>query len=291
MNDKLNFNCNLCPNFCNVDRRSKKGACGSGDNLSISKYGLHYYEEPVISGTNGSGTVFFTGCSLRCAFCQNYELSRVLRGKTISHLELVDIFKSLEEKGAHNINLVTPSHYVKQIAKAFEIYKPSIPIVYNTHSYETLESLEIIAPYVDIYLPDLKFYSPDISKRYTNKENYFETATTAISYMLNAKKTVIENGLIKSGVIVRHLILPLCVSDSKKIINWFYENQKNGAYLSIMSQYTPLIKNENLPELNRKITSKEYNAVVDYALSKGLENVFIQDISSASEDYVPKWDY
>ena len=291
MNDKLNFNCNLCPNFCNVDRRSKKGACGSGDNLSISKYGLHYYEEPVISGTNGSGTVFFTGCSLKCAFCQNYELSRVLRGKTISHLELVDIFKSLEEKGAHNINLVTPSHYVKQIAKAFEIYKPSIPIVYNTHSYETLESLEIIAPYVDIYLPDLKFYSPDISKRYTNKENYFETATTAISYMLNAKKTVIENGLIKSGVIVRHLILPLCVSDSKKIINWFYENQKNGAYLSIMSQYTPLIKNENLPELNRKITSKEYNAVVDYALSKGLENVFIQDISSASEDYVPKWDY
>lgn len=291
MNDKLNFNCNLCPNFCNVDRRSKKGACGSGDNLSISKYGLHYYEEPVISGTNGSGTVFFTGCSLRCAFCQNYELSRVLRGKTISHLELVDIFKSLEEKGAHNINLVTPSHYVKQIAKAFEIYKPSIPIVYNTHSYETLESLEIIAPYVDIYLPDLKFYSPDISKRYTNKENYFETATTAISYMLNAKKTVIENGLIKSGVIVRHLILPLCVSDSKKIINWFYENQKNGAYLSIMSQYTPLIKNENLPELNRKITSKEYNAVVDYALSKGLENVFIQDLSSASEEYVPKWDY
>lgn len=291
MNDKLNFNCNLCPNFCNVDRRSKKGACGSGDNLSISKYGLHYYEEPVISGTNGSGTVFFTGCGLRCAFCQNYELSRVLRGKTISHLELVDIFKSLEEQGAHNINLVTPSHYVKQIAKAFEIYKPSIPIVYNTHSYETLESLEIIAPYVDIYLPDLKFYSPDISKRYTNKENYFETATTAISYMLNAKKTVIENGLIKSGVIVRHLILPLCVSDSKKIINWFYENQKNGAYLSIMSQYTPLIKNENLPELNRKITSKEYNAVVDYALSKGLENVFIQNLSSASEEYVPKWDY
>ncbi len=291
MNDKLNFNCNLCPNFCNVDRRSKKGACGSGDNLSISKYGLHYYEEPVISGWSGSGTVFFTGCSLRCAFCQNYELSRVLRGKTISHLELVDIFKSLEEQGAHNINLVTPSHYANQIAKAFEIYKPSIPIVYNTHSYETLESLEIIAPYVDIYLPDLKFYSPDISKRYTNKENYFETATTAISYMLNAKKTVIENGLIKSGVIVRHLILPLCVSDSKKIINWFYENQKNGAYLSIMSQYTPLIKNENLPELNRKITSKEYNAVVDYALSKGLENVFIQDLSSASEEYVPKWDY
>ena len=291
MSDKLNFNCNLCPNFCNVDRRTLKGACGATYDLSISKYGLHYYEEPVISGTNGSGTVFFTGCSLRCAFCQNYELSRVLRGKTISLLELVDIFKSLEDKGAHNINLVTPSHYVKQIAKAFEIYKPSIPIVYNTHSYETLESLKIIAPYVDIYLPDLKFYSPEISKRYTNKENYFKTATTAISYMLNAKKTVIENGLIKSGVIVRHLILPLCVGDSKKIINWFYENQKNGAYLSIMSQYTPLIKNEKLPELNRKITSKEYNAVLDYALSKGLENVFIQDLSSASENYVPKWDY
>ncbi len=289
---KSNYNyCNFCPNACNVDRKIKKGACGSKEELSISKYGLHNFEEPIISGTSGSGTVFFTGCSLRCVFCQNYELSRVLRGKIVTPNELADIFKFLEDTGAHNINLVTPSHYVKQIIKAFEIYKPKIPIVYNTHSYETLENLELIDPYVDIYLPDLKFFNPQISKRYTGKENYFETAEKSIKFMMDSKKTVIEKGVMKSGVIVRHLIIPLCKSDSFKIIKWFSENVKNGAYLSIMSQYTPIVKNETMPELNRRITAKEYQAIVDYALSLGLDNVFIQDLSSASEVYVPTWDY
>ena len=288
----VNFNyCNLCPNACNVDRKVKKGACGSGEEISISKYSLHYYEEPIISGKNGSGTVFFTGCSLRCAFCQNYELSRVLRGKIISPNELADIFKILEDKGANNINLVTPSHYSKQIVKALEIYQPKIPVVYNTHSFETIENLKIIDPYVDIYLPDMKFFDPNLARRYTGKDRYFEVAKNSIEFMMQSKKTVVENGLLKSGVIVRHLILPLCKSDSFKIIKWFSENAKNGAYLSIMSQYTPIVKNDNLPELNRKITKKEYQAVVDYALSLGLENVFIQDLSSASESYVPKWDY
>ncbi len=291
MDVKSNFLCNLCPNFCGIDRKKYKGACGSGEDITISKYGLHHFEEPVISGTKGSGTVFFTGCSLKCVFCQNYELSRALRGKVISPSELADIFKCLVDLGAHNINLVTPSHFTKQIVKAFEIYKPTIPIVYNTHSFETLENLEIINPYVDIYLPDMKFFSPELSKRYTSKQNYFEVAEKSISFMMERKKTVIENGLIKSGVIVRHLILPLCKSDSKKIIEWFLDSNKNGAYLSIMSQYTPLIKNEKLLELNRKITKSEYDTVVNYALSLGLERVFIQDLSSASEEYIPSWDY
>lgn len=291
MDVKNSFLCNLCPNFCNVDRKVNKGACGASEDISISKYGLHYFEEPVISGSKGSGTVFFTGCSLRCVFCQNYELSRTLRGKVISPSELADIFKYLEDLGAHNVNLVTPSHYTKQIVKAFEIYKPNIPIVYNTHSFETIENLKIIDPYVDIYLPDMKFFSPELSKRYTGKQNYFTIASEAINFMMESKKTVIENDLIKSGVIVRHLILPLCKSDSKKIVDWFLNSNKNGAYLSIMSQYTPINYNEKLPELNRKITQKEYDSVVDYALSLNLDRVFIQDLSSASENFIPKWDF
>ena len=291
MEIKNTFICNLCPNACGVDRSISRGACGVKDEILISKFDLHFFEEPIISGTNGSGTVFFTGCSLRCAFCQNYELSRAMRGKIVTPNQLADIFKALEDKGAHNINLVTPSHYSKQIVKALEIYKPNIPIVYNTHSFETIENLEIIDPYVDIYLPDLQFFNPEISKRYTGKSNYFEVASRAIKFMMQSKKTVVEKGLLKSGVLVRQLILPLCKSDSVKIVKWFNDNQKNGAYLSIMSQYTPLIKNETLLELNRTITKKEYSAVLDYALNLNLENVFIQDLSSASEVYIPKWDY
>ena len=166
--------CKLCPNACGVNRTQGAGACGANDKIFIAKYSLHFFEEPVISGTNGSGTIFFTGCSLRCCFCQNYELSRVKRGKIITPAELAEIFKELEAKGAHNINLVTPTHYVKQIVEAFKIYRPKIPVVYNTHGYETIENLKLIDPYVDVYLPDLKFFDPLLSKRYTSKSNYFE---------------------------------------------------------------------------------------------------------------------
>ncbi len=291
MSANLPFKCNLCPNACNVIRSVATGACGANDKISISKYSLHFFEEPVISGVNGSGTVFFTGCCLRCAFCQNYELSRATRGKEITPDNLCDIFKFLEDKGAHNINLVTPSHYTKQLVSAFDKYKPKIPVVYNTHSYETIENLKIIDPYVDIYLPDMKFYDDALSKRYTGKSNYFNFAEKAISFMMQSKNTIVENGLMKRGVLVRHLVLPLCKRDSIKIVKWFFENQKNGAYLSIMSQYTPVVKNDKLKELNRTITAKEYNFVIDYASQLGLENVFIQDLKSASETYVPEWDF
>lgn len=291
MCDNLFDNCNLCPNDCKVNRNEKIGACGVKNDIIIAKYGLHNFEEPLISGDKGSGTIFFTGCSLRCAFCQNFDLSRAKRGKVITPKELADIFRELELLGAHNINLVTPTHFALSIAKAFEIYKPSIPVIYNTHSYETIETLKIINPYVDIYLPDLKFVSPMISERYTGKNNYFEQAEKAIKFMLDSKKTVVQDGLIKSGVIVRHLILPLCSNDSLKVIDWFKYNAKNGAYLSLMSQFTPIIKQEKLMELNRRLTRKEYDKVVNYAIEKGLNNVFIQELSSAKEIYIPDWEY
>ena len=288
----MNNLCNICPNKCNVKRSfDNLGYCSATNELKISKYYLHPYEEPIVSGKNGSGTIFFTGCALKCVFCQNYELSRATRGKTISTIELVDIFKELEDLGAHNVNLVTPSHYTYQIIKALEIYKPKIPIVYNTHSYELLSTLKDIDPYIDVYLPDLKFKNPTVSKRYTGKEDYFEIASNAISFMMESKKTIVENNLIKSGVIVRHLVLPLSANDSVDIVNWFKDNQKNNAYFSLMGQYTPLGNIKNFKELNRKITKAEYDRVLNALYSLDEKRCFIQELSSANEIFVPSWDY
>ncbi len=283
--------CNICPNNCLVDRAKTVGRCGAKNEINIAKYYLHKFEEPVISGTNGSGTVFFTGCALRCVFCQNYELSRVKRGKTVTASELASIFKELEDMGAHNINLVTPSHYAYQIIEALNIYKPKIPIVYNTHSYENIKTLKDINPYIDVYLPDLKFFSKAVSKRYTGKENYFTVASENIKFMLQSKKTVIENGLIKSGVIVRHLILPLSSNDSIELVNWFINNKANGAMLSLMAQYTPLGDIKDYSELNRKITKAEYNRVLNALCALDESECFIQELSSASKDFVPEWDF
>ncbi len=288
----MNQICNICPNKCGVDRNlNKLGHCGATNKLKIAKYYLHPYEEPIISGTNGSGTIFFTGCSLKCVFCQNYELSRNTRGKIISTTELVDIFKKLEDLGAHNINLVTASHYTYQIIEALDIYKPKIPIVYNTHSYELISTLKDLDPYIDVYLPDLKFYSPVVSKRYTGKENYFEIASNAINFMMESKKTIVKNNLIKSGVIVRHLVLPLSSNDSIDIVNWFKNNQKNNAFFSLMGQYTPLGNIKNFKELNRKITKAEYDRVLKALCDLDDKQCFIQELSSASENYVPSWDF
>lgn len=284
--------CSICPNKCNVLRNDNNlGRCSSTNNLKIAKYYLHPYEEPVISGQNGSGTVFFTGCALRCVFCQNYELSRNTRGKEISPLELSDIFKELEDKGAHNINLVTPSHYAYQIIKALDIYKPNIPIIYNTHGYELISTLKDIEPYIDVFLPDLKFKNPIISKRYALKEDYFKYASESILFMMNSKKTVIENGLIKSGVIVRHLILPLCFNDSIEIVNWFKQNKTNGAMFSLMAQYTPFGDIKKYKELSRKITKNEYSRVLEALYELNENEVFIQSLSSSNEKYVPSWDF
>ena len=286
----MNNICTLCPNGCNVNKLTTKGLCGTDDKIFIAKYYLHPFEEPIISGKNGSGTVFFCGCSLKCVFCQNYELSRSLRGKEISVSQLADIFKKLEDDGAHNINLVNPTHYSNQIIKALDIYKPNIPIVYNTHGYEKVEILKIMNDYVDVYLPDIKYFSPAISLRYTGKKDYFEKANKAIRFMIESKPIVMDNGLLKQGVIVRHLVLPQCVSDSKKILDWFSEF-KEDAYFNLMSQYTPFGDIQSFPELQRKITHREYESILDYAISLDINKMFYQQFESSDEKYIPKWDY
>lgn len=283
-------NCKLCPVECGADRTQTAGACGV-KGLKIAKYYLHPFEEPCISYKNGSGTIFFSGCNLCCAFCQNYEVSRAMRGKEITPTQLADIFKELEDTGAENISLVTPAHIVPFLQKAFSLYRPKIPVVYNTGSYEKVETLKRIDEFVDIYLPDMKFYSPALSKRYLGKEDYFEIASEAISFMAKKPLKMTNEGKMLSGVVVRHLIMPLCVSDSKAILKWFSRELPKTAYLSLMSQYTPFGKIENFPELSRPVTAREYDAVVQTALDLGIENLFLQERTSAKTAYIPKWDF
>ena len=293
MNEPRNFdlkNCTLCPVECGANRLQNVGACGVSD-LRIAKYYLHPFEEPCISFEKGSGTIFFSGCNLRCAFCQNYEVSRAKRGKTITSNELADIFKELEDMGADNISLVTPTHFVPYLVSTFEIYKPKIPVVYNTGSYEKIDTLKRIDPYIDIYLPDMKFYSPALSKRYLGKEDYFDYASEAIAFMAQKPLLMTSEGKMLSGCIVRHLVMPLCTGDSKKLLRWFKNTLPKDTYLSLMSQYTPFGKIENFPELSRKITPREYNAVVDEAFALGIENVFLQERDSSNKAYIPSWDF
>lgn len=284
------MNCNLCPNDCNIDRTYYKGFCGTDDKVRIAKFYLHKFEEPLISGKNGSGTIFFSGCSLKCVFCQNYEVSRALRGKEFSVKELSDIFRELEKAGAHNINLVNPTHYSDKIIEALKIYKPSIPIVYNTHGYEKIDVLEKINGYIDIYLPDMKYCSKKVSERYTGKKDYFRVASRALEFMAEKPFLVGADGMLKSGTIVRHLVLPQNLSDSRKILDWF-RGIKDKAYINVMSQYTPFGNIDNFPELQRKLSRREYEKIIDYALSLGIENMFWQKQDSADECYIPEWDY
>jgi len=283
-------NCRLCPNECGADRNLSFGACGASDKIKIAKYYLHPFEEPCISGKNGSGTVFFCGCGLRCVFCQNYEVSNNLTGKEITVKELAEIFRRLEEMGAENINLVNPTHYVPQIAEAFSLYRPKIPVVYNTHGYEKKETLEIADTFTDVYLPDMKYFSPKVSARYSGRENYFSVAAKAIDFMIKCRKTQFNGEMMARGVIVRHLILPLNTADSVEIIKWFSQ-YKNEAYFSLLGQYTPFGKIENFKELQRRITRREYEKVYSALLDAGIENYFVQELSSASEEYIPKWDF
>ena len=283
-------NCKICPVECGANRNERAGACGA-QGLKIAKYYLHPFEEPCISFKKGSGTIFFCGCNLRCAFCQNYEVSRATRGKEITPKELADLFKDLEDKGAENVSLVTPTHFIPYLVEAFEIYKPKIPVVYNTGSYEKIETLRLIDPHIDIYLPDMKFYSSALSARYLGKENYFEVASKAIEFMANKPLKMTEQGKMLSGLIVRHLVMPLCVSDSKAVLKWFARELPKTAYLSLMSQYTPFGKIENFPELSRQITAREYETVVQTAFDLGIENLFLQDRNSSGQGYIPKWDF
>ena len=283
------MNCTQCPVSCGADRTFSKGYCGVSG-VKLAKYYLHPFEEPLISFKNGSGCVFFCGCSLKCVFCQNYEVSRAVRGKDFTVKQLAEVFKRLEDMGADNINLVNPTHYVAHIAEAMSIYKPSVPVVYNTHGYEKMPTLEIADTFTDIYLPDLKFIDKTLSKRYTGRDDYAEYALPAIKFMAKKPLDMRGDGKMLSGCIVRHLILPLAAYDSVEIVK-FISTLPEGVYFSLMSQYTPFGDIKDFKELQRPITRREYNKVLAAVEEYGLKNVFLQDESSSGKDYIPNWDF
>ena len=282
--------CDLCPRNCKINRDVSNGYCGVSNNIKIARAALHFWEEPIISGDKGSGTIFFSGCTLKCVYCQNFEISRGF-GKEISVDRLVEIMKELEEKGANNINLVTPTHFVNQIIKALDIYRPNIPIVYNTSGYEKIETLKKLEGYVDVYLPDLKYSDNNLSQKYSKVSDYFEMATKAILEMKRQQpKDVIENGLMKKGVIVRHLVLPNAIQNTLGVLQWITNNLDKDSYISLMGQFIPYGEAKDIAELNRKIKPVEYKLAINKLLEKDFNNSFIQDIESASEDFIPSFD-
>lgn len=287
--------CGLCPRECGVDRsKGQAGYCGQTYDIRIARAALHMWEEPCISGQNGSGTVFFSGCPLRCVFCQNRKIALGQLGTQISVERLSEIFLELQEQGAHNINLVTPTHYVPQIIKALEKSKKEgmiLPVVYNTGSYENVNTIKMLEGLVDIYLPDLKYMSSDISKAYSHAPDYFDVASKAINEMVRqTKEPVFAGNMMTKGVIVRHMILPGSTKDSKAIIKYLLDTYGEKIFISIMNQYTPMEGLDRFTNLTRKVTKREYDKVVDYAISIGLQNGFIQEGETAKESFIPDFE-
>ena len=289
--------CEICPRKCEVNRNNNQiGWCKSTDRVKIGLYSTHNFEEPCISGDKGSGTVFFSNCTMNCIFCQNYEISQLGKGKEISIEELSNIFIMQQEKGVHNINLVTPTSYVYQIIEAIKIAKAkglNIPIVYNTNGYENIETIKALNGYVDVYLPDLKYAEEKLAIEYSGAKNYFEVATKAIKEMIKqvGKIKLNEDGIIQKGVIIRHLVLPNHIENSKKVLLWIKQNLPNDIYVSIMAQYFPTYKAKENQELNRKLTKKEWEQIEKYVEEIDIENGFIQELGDHEEEYVPKWDF
>ncbi len=286
--------CNLCERNCLVNRYKSLGFCKQSNNIRVAKAAITYFEEPCISNNKGSGTIFFSGCNLGCIFCQNIEISKENFGKNISSDKLADIMLELEANGAININLVTPTPHIIGIKDAIIKAKEkglSIPIIYNTGSYESINSLKLLDGLVDVYLPDLKYFNDEYACKYSNAPNYFNTATNAIKEMYKQVGNIeFDNeGNIKKGVIVRHLMLPTLKEDSKKILKYLYDTYQDNIYISIMNQYT-VIKHLKYKELNHKIKEKDYNEVIDYAINLGIHNAFCQLDSTSSKDFIPKFD-
>lgn len=283
--------CNQCPRKCNIDRDLKTGICGVNSEYKIARAALHYWEEPCISGEKGSGTVFFSGCSLKCVFCQNSVISDGCFGKEISEERLIEIFKELEDSGADNINLVSPTQYALQLADTLSKYKPGIPVVYNTGGYDSVESLKALDGLIDIYLTDMKYVSPSVSKKYSRAENYFEVCSKAVLEMRRQQpEDIFENGLMKKGMIIRHLVLPGNISRGMKMLDWVDENLSNQTIISLMGQYMPCAKAADYPTINRKISKREYDTVILHAEKLGFENVYIQELDSSSQEYIPDFD-
>lgn len=288
--------CEICPHHCKVNRaQGEKGRCKCDHTLKIALSSTHYYEEPCISGKQGSGTVFFTNCNLNCIYCQNYEISQMGKGKETTTQHLADIFLKQQEKGVNNINLVTPTMYVYQIMEAIKIARNhglKIPIIYNTNGYENVETIQKLAGYIDIYLPDFKYYSKELSKKYSGVDNYFEVATKAIQEMYKqvGPLQLGENGIAKKGVLIRHLILPNHLQNSKHVLKWIKENMPEEISVSVMAQYFPSHKAKQDTLLNRKLTKKEYQEIENYFYTLNIKNGYIQELGEHEEEYVPNFD-
>lgn len=303
--------CRLCPRECGTDRTAgQRGRCQMKARLVAARAALHMWEEPCLSGEEGSGAVFFSGCSLGCVYCQNREIASGRVGKEISVNRLAEIFLQLQEKHANNINLVTAGHFLVQVVRALELAKIQglrIPVVYNSSGYEKVEALRMLDGLVDIYLPDMKYRSQDLAGRYSAAPDYFDVAAKALEEMVRqifGKNRLLYDGkagpdsgavfdgrgVMQRGVIVRHLQLPGCLEDSKKVIRYLYETYGDRIYISIMNQYTPPVYGSRFPELNRRLTEREYNKLVDYAIGLGVENGFIQEGETALESFIPAFD-
>ncbi len=287
--------CEICPHNCKVNREEGRlGRCKCNDKIKIALVSTHEFEEPCISGKNGSGTVFFSNCNLNCMYCQNYEISQLGKGREITIEELAKIFLKQQEKKVNNINLVTPTMYAYQIIEAIKIARKNglkLPIIYNTNGYEKVETIKALDGYIDVYLPDLKYYSDTLSKKYSNVDKYFEIATKAIKEMYKqvGQATFNEEGIIQKGVIVRHLIFPNHLQNTKHILKWIKENL-GDIYVSIMAQYFPTYKAKGDSEIGRKLTKKEYKEIENFLFTLDLKNGYMQELGEHEEAYVPKWD-
>lgn len=290
--------CRLCPRACLADRsygsNNKKGYCGETDHVRVARASLHMWEEPCISGKQGSGTVFFTGCSLKCVFCQNRSIALGNKGRELTVGQLAELFLLLQDKKAENINLVTPTHFVPQIVQALIMAKKkglTIPIVYNTGSYETVETLKMLEGLIDIFLPDMKYKNNEIAKKYSNAPDYFAYAARAIAEMVRQTGSpLFEGSLMKRGVIVRHMVMPGSTKDSKSVIQYLHETYGDKIYISIMNQYTPQENLKDFPQLQRKVTQREYEKVINYAISIGITHAYIQEGNTAKESFIPDFD-
>ncbi|ADL07602.1 radical SAM protein [Thermosediminibacter oceani] len=289
-------NCRLCPRSCGVNRlKGECGFCGASDRVVVAKAFAHRWEEPCISGDSGSGTVFFSGCNLRCVFCQNYRISQEWFGKAVSEDDLVEIFLNLQAKGVHNINLVTPTIYTPQLAGALKKARQKglfIPVIWNSNSYENPEALKILEGLVDVYLPDIKYFDSAAARKYSGAGDYFDRAAPAVLEMYRqvGEPVFDDKGIIKRGLIIRHLVLPGLKEDSKKILEWIKSNLPGGVYVSLMSQYMPCYRAGEFPEINRVLSIEEYEEVIDYFFELGLENGFAQEEGANSAKYVPDFD-
>ena len=295
--DAILKGCRLCPRNCGINRLERPGACGGGRDAIVAKASLHPWEEPVIAGESedcAAGTIFFSGCSLRCVFCQNYEISHCQKGKAVTHEQLGELFLSQEAKGAMSLDLVTPTHYVPQIIKAVAYARErgmSLPVVYNSSGYENVATIEMLQGTVDVYLPDLKYFDSQLSGEYSQAGDYFAVASLAIRKMVEqaGEPQLNGRGIMTSGVLVRHMVLPGARKDSMKLLDWLWQSFGDSIYLSLMSQYTPMYRAKEFRHLKRRLTTFEYESVVDYALDLGFTKCFIQGKNSASEIYVPDW--